>query len=528
MTGWVLVDINSTLLLEVALDLANSLNNSDRFERLLSTIRKAIKCDAVALMGLNGEVLTPLAVQGLARRTLGRRFLASEHPRLAQICNSESPVRFPSDCNLPDPFDGLLLDREGDLPVHSCLGLPLYSDNHLVGLLTLDSMASDAYSLISDRTLELIAALSAATLKTALELKALSLSAEHAEQLVKELTQEAFQRDGGELIGESKVMKTLRSDIELVAGSDYNVLILGETGVGKELVARTVHRLSPRKEKPLVYLNCASLTETLAEAELFGHAKGAFTGAERERPGKFLLANGGTLFLDEVGELPLSVQGKLLRVLQSGEIQPVGKDAVQLVDVRIVAATNRDLLKEIAKGAFRADLYHRLSVYPLEVPSLSQRGNDVLLLADYFLERSTRKLGFRQLRLTADASSKLKRYGWPGNVRELEHIISRAALKARKNSSPSEIVSLTAAHIEIPEDMVAQADFEKPLAPTLEVINLRAATEDYQRDLIKHILIQCEGNWSRAANLLSTDRGNLVRLSKRLGIYVKKEIVGVK
>ncbi|WP_445366002.1 nitric oxide reductase transcriptional regulator NorR [Microbulbifer sp. ANSA001] len=523
-----MTDINANLLLEVALDLANSLNNSDRFERLLSTIRKAIKCDAVALLGLNENVLTPLAVQGLARRTLGRRFVVNEHPRLAQICASENPVRFPSDCDLPDPFDGLLLDREGDLPVHSCMGLPLYSDNHLVGLLTLDSMASDAYGQISDRTLELIAALSAATLKTALELKELSLSAEHAEQLVKELTQEAFLRDGGELIGESRVMKALRSDIELVAGSDYNVLILGETGVGKELVARTVHRLSSRREKPLVYLNCASLTETLAEAELFGHAKGAFTGADRERPGKFLLANGGTIFLDEVGELPLAVQSKLLRVLQSGEIQPVGKDTVQHVDVRIVAATNRELLKEIEDGGFRADLYHRLSVYPLEVPPLSQRENDVLLLADYFLEKSRRKLGFRQLRLSAEASRKLKRYGWPGNVRELEHIISRAALKARKGSSPSEIVSLTAAHIEIPDDIMAQPEFEKPAQPPLEVVNLRSATEDYQRDLIKHTLTNCDGNWSRAAKLLSMDRGNLVRLAKRLGVYIKKEVVGGK
>ncbi|WP_299589342.1 nitric oxide reductase transcriptional regulator NorR [uncultured Microbulbifer sp.] len=522
-----MTDINANLLLEVALDLANSLNNSDRFERLLSTIRKAIKCDAVALLGLNGDVLTPLAVQGLARRTLGRRFIVSEHPRLAQICASENPVRFPSDCALPDPFDGLLLDREGDLPVHSCMGLPLYSDNHLVGLLTLDSMAADAYGRISDRTLELIAALSAATLKTALELKALSLSAEHAEQLVKELTQEAFLRDGGELIGESQVIKTLRSDIELVAGSDYNVLILGETGVGKELVARTVHRLSPRREKPLVYLNCASLTETLAEAELFGHAKGAFTGADRERPGKFLLANGGTIFLDEVGELPLAVQSKLLRVLQSGEIQPVGKDTVQHVDVRIVAATNRELLKEIEGGGFRADLYHRLSVYPLEVPPLSQRENDVLLLADYFLEKSRRKLGFRQLRLSADASSKLKRYGWPGNVRELEHVISRAALKARKGSSPSEIVSLTAAHVEIPDDITAKPEIEKPIQSPLEIVSLRSAIEDYQRELIGHMLIKCDGNWSRAAKLLSVDRGNLVRLSKRLGIYIKKEVVGV-
>ncbi|BBM03605.1 helix-turn-helix domain-containing protein [Microbulbifer sp. GL-2] len=151
-----------------------------------------------------------------------------------------------------------------------------------------------------------------------------------------------------------------------------------------------------------------------------------------------------------------------------------------------------------------------------------------MLLADYFLEKSRRKLGFRQLKLSVDASGKLKRYAWPGNVRELEHIISRAALKARKGSSPSDIVSLTASHIEIPDDIAAQPEFVKPTQPPLEIVNLRSATEDYQRELIKHMLTKCDGNWSQAAKLLSIDRGNLVRLAKRLGVYIKKEVVGGK
>lgn len=331
------------LLLEVALDLANSINTEDRFDRLLNSIRKAIRCDAVALLRLQQQTLIPLATQGLTPDTLGRRFLLSEHPRLAALCQADGVYRFPADCQLPDPYDGLLLAHSGELPVHSCMGLPLYSDGQLMGLVTIDSLQAEAFQSISDRTLTLIAALSAATLKTALELAKLSLHAHQAQQLVEELTQEALQKDGGELIGQSPAMQALNNDIRLVAGSDYTVLIQGESGVGKELVARTVHKMSGRRRGPLVHLNCAALPETLADAELFGHARGAFTGAERERPGKFLLADGGTIFLDEIGELPLSIQSKLLRVLQSGEIQPVGKDQVQQVNVRIIAATNREI-----------------------------------------------------------------------------------------------------------------------------------------------------------------------------------------
>ncbi len=513
------------VLLEVALDLANSLDKDNRFDRLLTSIRKAIRCDAVVLLGLHQEVLMPLAIQGLSSDTIGRRFLLSEHPRLQQLCHSPGPYRFPSNSDLPDPYDGLLLARSGDLPVHSCMGLPLYSDDQLIGLLTIDSLESNAFDHISDKTLALMAALSAATLKSAFEMTKLALSAQHAQQLVQELTQEALLRDGGELIGQSIAMQALRTDIQLVAGSDFTVLIQGETGVGKELVARTLHQLSPRKMAPLVHLNCASLPESLAEAELFGHARGAFTGAEKERPGKFLLADGGTIFLDEVGELPLSIQAKLLRVLQSGEIQPVGKDDVQKVNVRVIAATNRDLQHEVDVGNFRADLYHRLTVYPLTVAPLRDRQQDVLLLAGYFLEQLSRKLGIRQLKLGADAADALLSYHWPGNVRELEHVLSRAALRAAGQNGRARIVSISAALLDLstansssPPMLVANE------APVLET-NLKTATDNFQRTLILQTLEHTQGNWAQAARYLQQDRANLLRLSKRLGISVQKQVI---
>ncbi|MDO6558888.1 nitric oxide reductase transcriptional regulator NorR [Paraglaciecola chathamensis] len=520
-------ELNSTLLLEVALDLANSITNEDRFDRLLSSIRKAINCEAVVLLVNRGEQLTPLATQGLAPDTLGRRFKLSDHPRLALICAASQPVRFPSDSPLADPYDGLLLAKDGDLPVHSCMGLPLYSDNKLIGVVTLDSLRPNAFNDISDRTLQLISALSAATLKTAIQLKALEQRAQQAQDLLQELTHEALTRDGGELIGNSPSMQALKSEIQLVARSDYTVLVLGETGVGKELVARTLHRCSERSNHPLIHLNCASIPETLAESELFGHAKGAFSGAEKERPGKFQLADGGTIFLDEVGELPLSVQGKLLRVLQSGEIQPVGKDQVSMVNVRVIAATNRDLAEEVKVGRFRADLYHRLSVYPVRIPSLKERNNDILLLAGYFLEVTARKLGVRQLKIRPDIENALLEYTWPGNVRELEHVISRASLKATRHAQQQDIISISLADLDF-ETGLAQPPQLKPkeaLATHLkEQIPLKSLTEDFQRQHISDALVVHDGNWTNAAKQLGMDRANLARLAKRLGVSLEKHI----
>lgn len=512
------------LLVEVALDLANSLNTGDRFDRLLGSIRKAITCDAVVLLGFRDGMLTPLAMQGLSSDVLGRRFLLAEHPRLQRICDSNKPLLFANDCDLPDPYDGLLVSQLGNLPIHSCMGLPLYSDNQLIGVVTLDSFKPYAFDEIELKTLELITALSAATLKTALEFKKLELSAHHAQEVVKELTQEALLKDGGEIIGQSPVMHTLKNNIELVSGSNFTVLITGETGVGKELVARKIHQLSKRKSAPLVYLNCASLPESLVESELFGHTKGAFTGADKARAGKFQLANGGTLFLDEVGELPLSTQSKLLRVLQSGEIQPVGQDKVEHVDVRIIAATNRNLEKEVENEQFRSDLYHRLMVYPIYLPSLKDRGEDVLLLAGYFLERISRQLNIRQLRLTSEANSSLLNYSWPGNVRELEHVISRAALRAKASSPHQAIVSLTSELLEITSDKPVGnlPELDTNPANNLPNMSLKAATEAFQKRVIVHALQQADGNWAHTAKQLQMDRSNLIRMAKRLNISIQK------
>ena len=234
----------------------------------------------------------------------------------------------------------------------------------------------------------------------------------------------------GEIIGDSQALKRTLTQIEAVASTPANVLVLGESGVGKEMIARAIHSQSDRSEKPLVKVNCASIPKDLFESEFFGHIKGAFTGAHRDRIGRLQLADGGTLFLDEIGEVPLSQQGKLLRALQEREFERVGDEETVKVDVRVVAATNRDLQAEVAEGRFREDLYYRLSVFPIEVPPLRDRTDDLAPLAVHFLASICRDLGRDHLRLTHKQLAKLKLHKWPGNIRELKNVIERAAISS--------------------------------------------------------------------------------------------------
>jgi PAS domain S-box-containing protein len=257
----------------------------------------------------------------------------------------------------------------------------------------------------------------------------------------------------GEIIGESKPFrKTLQLVVE-VAPTDSAVLIYGETGTGKELIARAIHASSLRKDRPLITVNCAAIPETLMESEFFGHEKGAFTGATQRREGRFSLADGGTIFLDEVGELNKELQAKLLRVLQDGEFNPVGSSRTRRTDVRVIAATNRDLSMAVQEEKFRTDLYYRLNVFPINVPPLKQRGDDIRLLAAHFIAKFSARIGRRIDPLSVECIERLKNYDWPGNVRELQNVIERGVITARQghlnldHALPEPIKS---ANIEIP------------------------------------------------------------------------------
>jgi len=306
------------------------------------------------------------------------------------------------------------------------------------------------------------------------------------------------------LIGESDVMARLEQQIRSAAPSSSRVLITGENGSGKEIVARTLHRLSLRAEQPFVDVNCAAIPEELIESELFGHRKGAFTGAIDDRKGKFELADGGTLFLDEVGDMSLKTQAKVLRVLQEQTFQRVGGQQTIKVDVRVIAATNKNLETEIANGNFRSDLYYRLAVIPIEVPPLRARGTDIVLLAEHFLRRFAAETGQRKKKLSAGAATKLRAYSWPGNVRELRNVIERLAILLQGETIEPEDVQLgTRAHAT--EEIAAN-------------LTLKEAREQFERQYILERLREHGGNVSRTADSLAVERSNLYRKMDAYGI----------
>ena len=249
-------------------------------------------------------------------------------------------------------------------------------------------------------------------------------------ELENEFLQDEVRLNFGDIIGQSPAIQKVLTQIATVAPTEANVLVLGESGTGKELVARAIHDLSARKEHPLVRVNCASIPKELFESEFFGHVRGAFTGAIKDRIGRFELADGGTLFLDEIGEIPLDLQSKLLRVLQEGQFERVGDERTRTSKVRLIVATNRDLLAEAKAGRFRLDLYYRLSVFPIEVPPLRERRQDIGLLAAHFIKQSARRLGVPRPRLNKLQVQELQSYDWPGNVRELQNVIERAVILA--------------------------------------------------------------------------------------------------
>jgi anaerobic nitric oxide reductase transcription regulator len=515
------MDILDTLV-AMTIDLTAALSAKDRYQRLLKALNRVIPYDAAALLRLESDMLVPIAARGLSPDAIGRHYARSDHPRLDIICNSKEPVRFPADTKLPDPFDGLLaIDANALHHIHACLGCPLYLDQKLVGALTADALDPHAFDHLEQRFLMAVGALAGAQMQTTELIEALELSAERQGQIAGDLMRDIRMRQGTEIIGGSPLIEHLRREIELVARSDFTVLVLGETGVGKELVIRAIHAASERRDGPMLYLNCAALPETLADSELFGHTKGAFTGAGRDRAGKFELADGGTLFLDEVGELPLSIQAKLLRAIQEGEIQRIGSEKTIHVDVRLLAATNRNLEEEVKNGRFRADLFHRLNTYPLKVPSLNDRKEDISLLSGYFCERIQRRLGLGPVRISVDAVEVLSSYHWPGNVRELENILSRAILKASHEIPKGESVIVYPKHLDIdfkfsPEKIRSQG--QKEIQPLADSQTLREAVNEYQKLLIQHAVTKRNGNWSAAARDLGLHRSNLHNLATRLGI----------
>lgn len=361
-------------------------------------------------------------------------------------------------------------DPEALEEVHACLGCPLIVNGKTIGILTADSISPHAFDEIDDEYLGAISVLAGATLRTSLLLEKLEESISLSGMVAQDLMNQASAKGGGEFIGTGVGIQKLKENIKLVAKSELSVLVSGETGTGKELVARSIHSFSRRYDRPMIYVNCAAIPESIAESELFGHKKGAFTGAIQDRPGKFEVANHGTLFLDEIGELPLN---------------------------------------------FRADLYHRLNVYPLVTPPLRQHLHDIPLFVGYFCDYCQRRLGCKPFRLTEESLKKLKSYQWPGNVRELKNVISRATLHASQDMTRDKIHLIGPEHLFISGEQISKA----VLAPEDESkLTLQEQMKEFKKKIIVKSVRKNKGNWSQAAKELGLHRSNLYHLRDQLKI----------
>ncbi len=316
------------------------------------------------------------------------------------------------------------------------------------------------------------------------------------------------------IVGEHPLIQHLREEIAMAAPTNGRVLISGENGTGKELVARHVHALSRRQAGAFVEVNCAAIPEELIESELFGHIKGAFTGAVADRRGKFEVAHGGTLFLDEIGDMSLKTQAKVLRALQEQVIEPVGGQSSVRVDVRVIAATNKNLVEEIREGRFREDLFFRLNVIPILVPPLRDRGDDVLRLARHFVAELAREYGRRAKRFSPGAAAMLLACQWPGNVRELRNVVERVMIMA-----PGELIT----EAELAFLDVAAPGLSREAGDSSVVRPLHDARDAWERDYILAALDSCEGNMARTADILNVERSNLYKKMKTLGIGPARE-----
>ena len=406
-------------------------DTDDLLRRGLDWLAKLAPYDLACVFQVEGDELLVRAMRGpLASPAVrAHRLSLDAFPTIREALETRRARAYTEDDHAHgdgDPFDGVL-----DLPAgHACMVVPLAAGDRAFGVLTLDRRECVIYPQPVVDLVEIYGRILALALRSAEQSAALARlgaqSREHARRLEERL--EGGEEGGVFETSASPAVRDLARKARQVAATSTPVLILGETGTGKERLAHTIHRWSPRRDRPFVVVNCAAIPEGLLESELFGHDRGAFTGATRERSGRFRTANGGTLFLDEIGELPLELQAKLLRVLQTGELQAVGSDRTIKVDVRIVAATHVDLARAVDEGRFREDLFYRLDVFPLELPPLRARLEDLPVLCEHLLREQRERTGRRAVHVTREGLEALRRHAWPGNIRELANALERGAI----------------------------------------------------------------------------------------------------
>ena len=436
------------------------------------------------------------------------RISLNDRPELAQVVE-KGEVKLFSDGAHRDTYDEVM-----DLPHdHSCMVAPLHIEGKILGVLTLDHRQCNVFTPQIVKITKALAHVIALALAQSIAADALSVE---REALICErntlLADLSHTLDG--MVGASDVWMETLEKIRLVATTNAPVMILGETGTGKEQAARAIHTLSPRAQRTFVAMNCSALMNNLVESELFGHERGAFTGAVARRRGRFELANNGSLFLDEIADLPVGIQPKLLRALQDGTFERVGGEVTITADVRIICATNLDLPKAIREGSFREDLFYRLNVFPIHMPPLRERGDDILLLSDYFLNKIAKKFGRKRFKLSPAATNFLRSQSWPGNVRQLQNTLERAVIICQEET-------IQPKHLEGYQE---PAIVDSKSVVEVEEHEIETLDQAISRH-IKKALNECEGKIygaDGAAALLGLKPTTLQSKMRKLSIHSKK------
>jgi len=466
-------------LLELSDSIMETKNFEQLLEKLLDMIISLVQAEKGYILIFKGKDIVAAVARNIKKENIGNPLRELSDSIIAKVIESGKPV-IVSDA-LNDTVFGSAKSII-NLKLSSVLSAPLKSGNDLIGLIYLgNNSVTHLFEHDSLEILTIFAALTSLIVQNAFLLNQLNIEKNKKNDM-----------KFGKIIGSSPKMKAVFDSIEKVAPTDISVLITGETGTGKELVANEIHKRSDRAEKPFIIINCAAIPENLMESEFFGHKKGAFTSAISDSKGKFLSANHGTIFLDEIGEMPLNLQAKLLRVLQEKIVTPVGDTTEYYVDVRVIAATNKNLEEEVRKGNFREDLLYRLNVIQIEVPPLRERGDDIEILAKYFLNKFSEKYQKKVVGFTPKAIDIMKRYSWPGNVRELENKIKKAVVLSDK--------------IHITRDLLGIKDEELEKFKPLSI-----AKQEFQKEYILKALNKNNGNKAKTARELEIDVRTIFR-----------------
>jgi transcriptional regulator with GAF, ATPase, and Fis domain len=484
-------------LAEFAQELAREPGIDTSLTRLLDSLVEVVRADKGFVLAITDGVPQVLKARNFQRENVADAVERLSDTILKRVLETRQPLRI-EDALHDAEFNAS--DSVVNLKLASVLCLPLLLRGELLGAIYLgnDKLAN----LFTERELEVAQSFcSTATLLIELGRQLNELRADN-KALQDRLEEQAY----GDIIGSCDAMRDIFRKIDKVAGTDISILVTGETGTGKELIAREIHRRSPRKNGPFVAINCGAIPENLLESELFGHAKGAFTGANMARAGRFQAAHGGTLFLDEIGEMPLALQVKILRALQDHSVTRVGENKAELVDIRVVAATNKDLDEEMKAGRFREDLYYRVNVVHLNLPPLRERGEDAVMLAKWFLTRAVRELSSKVKGFSPQSLLAIKRYRWPGNIRQLENRIKKAVVLAEKPLLSADDLELR------PEQL-------EPILP------LAAARDEWQKRYINEVLERNNQNRTKTAKDLGVDPRTIFRHLERMEAEQRGEIL---